>query len=262
MSNADTVIAALHSGYDRLADLVKKFDDDTLAAGSAATEWDIAQVLSHLGSGAEIMTNTLQLALAGNPPAGGDFNQTVWARWDAASRREQADGFLQWNDRLIALFESLDEDVRTNLRIELGYLPEPVDVATLGRLRLSELTHHSWDVRSALDPKATLDATAVPELLQLSGNLSWVTKPAALNGQTAVLNVVTTDPATAFALRLADPVAIDAEPADQADGSLTLPAEAWLRLYSGRLGSDRTPDSVVLTGPITLETLRGVFAGY
>jgi uncharacterized protein (TIGR03083 family) len=262
LSNADIVIAAIRSGYDRLADVVKKFDDDALAGPSAATEWDIAQVLSHLGSGAEIMTNTLQLALDGQPPADGDFNQTVWARWNAASRREQADGFVEWNDKLVALFESLDADQRENLRIDLGWLPAPADVATVGRMRLNELTHHSWDVRSVTDPDATLDAAAVPEMLQNTGNLSWISKPAALNGETAVLAVTTTDPATTFTLRLADPVTIDEAPADQPDGTLTLPAEAWLRLSAGRLAADRTPDSVELTGPITLDTLRNVFAGY
>ena len=263
MSNADTVIAALRSGYERLADLVKKFDDEALAGPSAATEWDIAQVLSHLGSGAEIMTNTVQLAVDSKPAADGDFNQSVWDRWNASSRREQADGFLRWNETLLALFDSLDEGQRNDLRIDVGFLPAPVDVATLARMRLAELTHHSWDVRSALDPEATLDAAAVPELLlQSSIDLSWITKPAELDGRTAVVAVVTTEPAAEFTLRLADPVSIDEAPAVEPDGSLTLPAEAWLRLAAGRLGPDRTPKSVEVTGPIDLDTLRQVFAGY
>ncbi|MET7279893.1 maleylpyruvate isomerase family mycothiol-dependent enzyme [Kribbella sp. NPDC005582] len=263
MSNADTVIAALRSGYERLADLVKKFDDETLAGPSAATEWDIAQVLSHLGSGAEIMVNTLQLAVESAPAADGDFNQTVWDRWNASSRREQADGFLRWNQTLLGLFESLDEGQRNDLRIDVGWLPAPIDVATLVRMRLNELTHHSWDVRSALDPEATLDAAAVPEMLQSNTlDLSWITKPAELNGQTAVLAVTTTEPATEFTLRLADPVSVDKTPAVEPDGSLTLPAEAWLRLAAGRLAPDRTPKSVDLSGPIDLDTLRRVFAGY
>jgi len=263
LSNADTVIAALRSGYERLADLVKKFDDETLAAPSAATEWDIAQVLSHLGSGAEIMVNTLQLAVESKPAADGDFNQTVWDRWNASSRREQADGFLRWNQTLLGLFESLDEGQRNDLRIDVGWLPAPIDVATLVRMRLNELTHHSWDVRSALDPEATLDAAAVPEMLQSNTlDLSWITKPAELDGQTAVLAVTTTEPASEFTLRLADPVSVDKTPAVEPDGSLTLPAEAWLRLAAGRLGTDRTPKSVELTGPIDLDTLRRVFAGY
>lgn len=262
MSNADIVIAALRTGYDRLAELVRNFDDEALAGPSAATEWDIAQVLSHLGSGAEIMTSTIQLALD-NKTAEENFNQKVWARWDSSSREEQAAGFLLWNEKLTALFESLDSDQRENLRIELGYLPAPADVATVGRMRLSELTLHSWDVRSALDPGATLDPEAVPQILEsAASNLSWITKPANLKGQEATLTVTTTEPATEFSLRLSDPVSIDPTPAEHADGSLTLPAEAWLRLISGRLAQDRTPASADLTGPISWTTLRSVFAGY
>ncbi|MFC9692031.1 maleylpyruvate isomerase family mycothiol-dependent enzyme [Kribbella sp. NPDC056951] len=262
MSNADTVIIALRSGYERLADLVDKFDDETLAGQSAATEWDIAQVLSHLGSGAEIMTNTLQLAVDGKPPAAGDFNQSVWDRWNSSSRREQAEGFLEWNEKLLALFESLTEEQRDAIQIEFSWLPAPIDLATFARMRLSELTYHSWDVRSASDPAATLDAAAVPEMLQTDRDVSWITKPAELNGQTAVLTVVTTDPAEEFTLRLADPVTLEATAADESDGTLTLSAEAWLRLAAGRLGPDRTPESVELTGPISLDTLRSVFGGY
>ncbi|GAA0607594.1 maleylpyruvate isomerase family protein [Kribbella sandramycini] len=262
MSTADGVIAALRTGYDRLADFVKGYDDAALAGPSAATEWDVAQVLSHLGSGAEIMLHTLQRALDEKPgAAGGDFYQSVWARWDASSRREQATGFVEWNEKLIALFESLDAEQRAALRVDLGFLPAPVDVATFGRMRLSELTHHSWDVRSAADPTATLDLEAVAELVQTEGDLSRIAKPTALDGQTAVLNVSTTEPAKEFALRLADPVGIEAS-TDQPDGTLTLPAEAWLRLSAGRLGPDRTPEGVELTGPFTLDTLRSVFAGY
>ncbi|MGW6278376.1 maleylpyruvate isomerase family mycothiol-dependent enzyme [Kribbella sp. NPDC055071] len=262
MSNADIVIAALRTGYDRLAALVTDFDDEALAGPSAATEWDIAQVLSHLGSGAEIMTNTLQLALDDKPPADGDFNQSVWARWNASSRRDQAAGFLIWNEKLIALFDSLNSDQRANLRIDLGYLPAPVDVATLGRTRLSELTYHSWDVRSASDPEATLDADAVPLMLQMveaTADLSWITKPAELNGEQAQLTVTTTDPAADFTLRLGDPVSLDPAVTDNPDGTLTLPAETWLRLTAGRL---KPTDTVTLTGPVTLATLQNVFAGY
>lgn len=260
MSNADKVIAAVRTGYDRLADLVKKFDDDDLARGSAATEWDIAQVLSHLGSGAEIMRSRVLTALELQPAADGDFNQSVWDRWNAMTRREQADGFLELNENLTALLESLDDDQRVNLRIDLGFLPAPVDVTVFTRMRLSELSLHSWDIRSAFDPQATLDAGAVPELLKRSDNLGWISKPAALNGQYAVLRVSTTEPATEFTLHLSDPVSIDSDAAS--DGTLNLPAEAWVRLTAGRLDPARTPSSVELTGPVTLETLREVFPGY
>jgi hypothetical protein len=50
-------------------------------------------------------------------------------------------------------------------------------------------------------------------------------------------------------------------PAD-ADAVLTLPAESWLRLVSGRLAPARTPDGVSVSGAITLEQLRQIFPGY
>lgn len=262
MSNADTVIAALRTGYDRLADLVKKFDDEDLARGSAATEWEVAQVLSHLGSGAEIMRSRVLTALEVQPAPAENFNQSVWDRWNAMSHREQAEGFLSLNENFISLLESLDADQRENVRIDLGFLPAPLDLAAFGRMRLSELTLHSWDIRSAFDPQATLDTAAVPELLGRSDNLSWISKPEALDGQYAVLLVTTTEPASEFALNLTDPVSIDLTPDGPTDGTLSIPAEAWLRLTTGRLSPERTPSTLELAGPVTLETLRKVFPGY
>lgn len=262
MSNADTVIAALRTGHDRLADLVKKFDDEDLARGSAASEWDIAQVLSHLGSGAEIMRSRVLTALEVEPSPDADFNQSVWDRWNAMPRREQADGFLSLNENFTSLLESLDADQRESLRIDLGFLPAPLDVAGFARMRLSELTLHSWDIRTAFDPQAALDTAAVPELLERADNLGWISQPAALDGQYAVLRVATSDPATEFTLHLNDPLSLDFGPGGEVDGTLSLPAEAWLRLISGRLTPEHTPSTLELTGPVSLETLRKVFPGY
>ena len=87
MGNADAVIAALRSGHDGLAGHVSGFGDDDLARPSAAADWDISQVLSHLGSGAEIAHATLQAALDGAPNPGPDFNNGIWDTWNARSRR-------------------------------------------------------------------------------------------------------------------------------------------------------------------------------
>jgi uncharacterized protein (TIGR03083 family) len=263
LSNADTVIAALRTGYDGLAELVEKFSDTDLTGPSGAAEWDISQVLSHLGSGAEIMTSTVRAAFDGNPALGGDYNQSVWDRWNAMTPRQRADGFLEKNETLTALFESLDSTQREELRIDLGYLPEPVDVATVARMRLNELTLHSWDVRVGRDPNATLAPEAVAELLHGPNNLiGWISKPAALNGEFAVIQVTTSAPAAELTLHLTDPVSLDHTPADNADGTLTLPAEAWLRLLAGRLRPQYTPSGIETTGAASLETLREVFAGY
>jgi uncharacterized protein (TIGR03083 family) len=165
MSNADTVIAALRSGHDSLASQVSGLTDEDLAGASGASEWDISQVLSHLGSGAEISRATVQAALDGEPNPGSDFNHAVWDKWNAMTGRERADGFLQANQDLLALLESLDVSTLDKLRIDMGFLPAPVDVATVARMRLNEFTLHSWDVRIGLGEDATLPTDATAALL-------------------------------------------------------------------------------------------------
>jgi uncharacterized protein (TIGR03083 family) len=263
MSNADPVIAALRSGFDSLAEQVAGFSDDDLARPSGASEWDISQVLSHLGSGAEISRAALQATLDGKPNPGPDFNRSVWDRWDAMTRRERADGFAEANQDSLALLESLDDSTRDTLRIDMGFLPAPVDLATAARMRLNEFTLHSWDIRVSSDEHATLPADATAALLHGEPSLiAWVGKTDPLNGRQFVVTVTTTEPASVFALRLQAPVSVDFDAPDQPDGTLTLPAEAWLRLVAGRLAPPHTPSGVVATGAVDLDLLRQVFAGY
>jgi len=73
---------------------------------------------------------------------------------------------------------------------------------------------------------------------------------------------VTTEPASVFALRLGDQIGVDRDVPEQPDGTLTLPAEAWLRLVAGRLAPRHTPDGVSTTGAADLDLLRRVFPGY
>ena len=263
MGIADTNIAALRTGNDRLAALVSNLGDEDLARPSGASEWDISQVLSHLGSGAEITRATVQAALDGRPNPGRDFNRTVWDRWNAMSRRERADGFRHVNTALTELYESLDADTRENLRIDMGFLPAPVDVATAARLRLSELTLHSWDVRVGFDEAASLAPEAIGPLLDGTADLlGWISKPERLNGKHTVIVVTTTEPDSVFALRLGDQVSVDRDVVQRPDGTLTLPAEAWLRLVAGRLAPRHTPSGVRTTGAADLDLLRRVFPGY
>src|SRR3954469_16409183 len=125
-STADTPINAIRSGHDELAALVQDLSPAELNGPSAASEWTVAQVLSHLGSGAEINLAAVEAAVSGHDRRGADFNQGVWDRWNAMTGQEQADGFLQSNEVLVAAYESLDDQARTDLRIDLGYLPQPV----------------------------------------------------------------------------------------------------------------------------------------
>jgi uncharacterized protein (TIGR03083 family) len=263
MSNADTTIAALRTGHENLAALVSKLSDDDLALASGSGEWDVSQVLSHLGSGAEINQATVRAALDGEPNPGRDFNLSVWARWDAMSRRERADGFLQANPAAIELYESMDADTRQNLRIDLGFMPAPVDVVTSARLRLNEQALHSWDVRVTFDEGAALTPESVGPLLVGSGELlGWIGKADQLEGRQGVVQVRTTAPDDVFALHLGERISLEREVPEQFDGTLALPAEAWLRLVSGRLAPANTPEGIETTGLVDLDVLRRVFPGY
>ncbi|MFI6076237.1 maleylpyruvate isomerase family mycothiol-dependent enzyme [Actinoplanes sp. NPDC051343] len=261
-SLADQVIAALRSGYDDLAAYAAALTDEELTAPSGASEWNVSQVLSHLGSGAEINQAAVERARtkAGSPPDG--FNQGVWARWDAMGPVAHRDAFIAANGELVALYESLTADERRDLRVDLGFLPAPISVGEAGRMRLNEFSLHTWDAKVGADPATTVPADAVPLLFDaMAGLLGWIAKPDALGGRSASLAVVTSDPSREFGLELGEKVALSGTPAAP-DGTLRLPAEAWLRLITGRLAPEHTPAGVEIDGPLSLDDLRKVFPGF
>lgn len=260
---ADRTITALRTGHDELVALISRLSADELSGPSAAAEWNIAQVLSHLGSGAEIALATLETALTGTGKLSPGFNESVWARWNARAAGEQAEGFIRADEALIARYEGLDDTTRAQLRIDLGFLPEPVDVATSAALRLSEFTLHAWDIQVMSDPAAVLAPAAVELLLdRLSMLIGFIGHPDALDGRQLSIAVQTAEPARSFGLDLRDAVSLVNTP-QQPAGVLDTPAEAWLRLAAGRLAPRHTPPTVQLASDIiTLDDLRRVFPGY
>jgi hypothetical protein len=140
---ADRTIVALRATHDDLAALVPGLTDEQLLRPSGASEWSVAQVLSHLGSGAEIGLATLEGALGASPAAEPGFNENVWDRWNAMSPREQATNFLDHNTRLVAAYEALTAEQRMTAQVDLGFLPEPLPLASLAGMRLNESALHS-----------------------------------------------------------------------------------------------------------------------
>jgi uncharacterized protein (TIGR03083 family) len=261
-STADEAINALRTGHDNLVAVVADLSADGLTGPSGASEWTVADVLSHLGSGAEIGLATLDAALSGADAPGSDFNQGVWARWNAMTPRDQADGFVKANEALVSRYEGLDEHTRQTQKIKM-FLPDPVDVATSAGFRLNEFTLHSWDVRVAGDPAAVLAADAVGSLLDIAPYMfGWLGRPKdVLDGNPVVVAVQAIDPASNFGLEITDRVALVDTPAAP-DATLAIPAEAWLRLVSGRLAPERTPTGVSATGAVSIAQLRQIFPGY
>ena len=166
-SLADRTIAALRAEHDALATTVAELTDQDLVGPSGATEWTVADVLSHLGSGAVITLAGLRSATGAGQPAGDGFNQSVWDRWNAMSPPEQRANFLDSDTELVAAFEALDEQQRTALTLPVGFMPAPMSVAAFGGMRLNKATQHSWDVRVAGDPDAGLLADTAEVLAEL-----------------------------------------------------------------------------------------------
>jgi len=258
-------IEALRHSHELLRAAVEPLDASQLEQRSYDTEWSIAQVLSHLGSQAEIFELVLDAGLAGQDPPGPEAFPAIWDRWNAKTPRQQADDALRADQAYLERFESLDEGQRASLHIKLFGME--VDAATLAGMRLGEHAVHTWDVRVALDPGVTVAADAVGLLLDgLSQLAARAGKP---DGQQRKIRVSTTGPERTFILETtADGVTLTAADDEGTPelglSELTLPAEAFLRLVYGRLdaGQESGPDAAEDSVGVEVGELRPLFPGF
>ena len=63
-------ISAARASHERLATIAAPLTEDQLTSQSYDTEWTVAQVLSHIGSGAEIFGLILDASLAARRGSG------------------------------------------------------------------------------------------------------------------------------------------------------------------------------------------------
>jgi uncharacterized protein (TIGR03083 family) len=258
---ADRTINALRATYDDLAALVPALSLEQLTGPSGAAEWTVAQVLSHLGSGAEIGLASYAAAIDGAPEPGPDFNPAVWDRWNALSPQEQADGYLDADAKLVEKLESLTAEQRETLQIKLGFLPFPLPLAAIAGMRLNEVAQHAWDVHVALTPNATLPAESAEILAeQLSGGLRFM--PGFLGKHEALTTpAVVAIAGTEFGFVIGDDVALSSS-VSSPTATFVGPLEAAIRLIGGRLKTGFTAADIEVTGSVTLDDLRRVFPGF
>jgi uncharacterized protein (TIGR03083 family) len=255
----EVLLAALHDSHDRLAAVVSGLANDQVTVTSYADEWSVAQVLSHLGSGAEIFEMFLAAGLTGEPAPGMEQFQAVWGTWDAKDPLDQARDAVAADAAFLARLDGMSESDRAAWRMSLFGAEQ--DLGGIARLRLGEHVLHTWDVAVTFDDQATVPPDAAALLVDgLDGLAARSGKPVepALR-----LHLVTHDPDRAFSL-VAGPDAVQLsptgpDPADH-DGSLHLPAEAFVRLVYGRLDADHTPD--VHAQGVELDAVRAVFPGF
>jgi uncharacterized protein (TIGR03083 family) len=253
-------ISALRHSHDRLRANVECLNRDQLTQRSYPSEWTIAQVLSHLGSQAEIFGLILQAGLAGQEPPEPEAFPPVWEAWNAKDPQAQATDALRADQATLERLESMDAGERERLHLKLFGMD--IDTTGFARLRLSEHAVHTWDVLVALDPAATLAPDAVALLIDMVDQVAG--RSAKPDGQQRKVRVSTTDPVRQFILETGEEVALTPSDDDAAPelglSELRLPAEALIRLVYGRLDEAHTPPAE--TAGVELGELRPIFPGF
>jgi uncharacterized protein (TIGR03083 family) len=252
-SGADVHLDALRFSASRLRDIAAALTDTALTGRAYPTEWTIAQVLSHLGSGAVIMQRNVDGALVGAPTPD-DFAPSVWDEWNAKTPTQQRADGLTADESLLRRLEAMTPEERDGFTLAMG--PLTLGFTELVAMRLNEHALHTWDIEAAVDPAATLPRQVADLLVDnLELIARYTGKP---TGDTARISVATFDPTRAFTVELAaDSVTFTASASAESPDA-EMPAEAFIRLIYGRLDPDHTPAQIASTA---IDTLRRVFPG-
>jgi len=250
--NAVETLAASHA---HLKEVVAAAGPATDA--SYCSEWTIAQVLSHLGSGAEIGLLNLNAALAGGPPPDRELYLAIWDVWNAKSPEAQAADSLVSDAAYISAWESLDDAALDALRVPM--MGRELDASGYVAMRLFEHAVHTWDIAVVSDPAAGVLPVATEMLVgrvpDRIGRAAHGAKPAAAPVR---LEVTTVEPEEHFALAI-ETEAVSIDDGSATDGNVAIPGEALLRLISGRLDPAHTPAGVSVNGAVSLDELRTLF---
>jgi len=249
-------IQALRHSHETLQAVAGPLGAGQLERRSYASQWSIAQVLSHLGSKAEILSLLLDAGLAGQDPPGQDAFPPIWEAWNAKSPDNQAADALRADQAVTVRLESLDDTQRE--RLHLHAFGMDLDTTGLARIRLGEHAVHTWDIAVVLDPAATVAPDAVVLLVDTLGQLvTWTAKP---RGQRRRLRVSTSSPVRHYMLDIGETVTLMPTEGNSIRPELALPAEAFVRLVYGRLDPAHTPP--VEATRVDLDELRQVFPGF
>ena len=270
----DDWLAALVASHQRLAAAVGRLNAGEVTGAAYPSEWSIAQVLSHLGSGAEIFDLFVTAGLQGTPAPGAAEFGPLWERWNTKSAEDQASDALVADEAFLDQIGALDEEERR--RWHLSMFGGDQTLTDLLRMRLGEHAVHTWDVVVTREPDATLAADATELLVDTLDQL--VARTGRTPGPAMRVRIDTDRPVRRFllvadgenaALRSLDNVMsdptdptdpTDTDDTDDTDPTVALPAEALIRLVYGRLDPAHTP---TLEGDTSvIDALRRTFPGF
>jgi uncharacterized protein (TIGR03083 family) len=255
----ESVLAALYRSHDLLAATLGGVPDDQVREPSYDDEWSLAQVASHLGSGAEVFGLFLDAGLQRTATPGVEQFQPIWERWNAASPVAQARDVLDADGAFLRQVDDLSPEQRDRWRLDLFGTEQTL--SGLLRMRLAEHALHTWDIAVALDPTATVPQDATDLVIDNLGPLVERTGRPAPDPFTVEVHTQAPD----RRLRLdvtGDGARLTPLPGDaRATGPiLDLPGEAFVRLVYGRLDPAHTPGALRASG-VDLDLLRRTFPG-
>ncbi len=221
---------------EHLRSVVEPLSDAQLGELAYPAEWTIADVLSHIGSGAVIMQRRLE-DIVQEKATPDDFAPGVWEIWNAKVARTKAADALIADRDLLQRAESLSDEARSSFRFSMGPLELPFD-GFVG-MRLNEHALHTWDIEVTIDPTAVVPAESTAHIVD---NLELIARfTARPPGSTQAIAVRTDQPRRDFSIELS-PDAVTLGAGDQSrQPDLELPAEALVRLIYGRLDPAHTP---------------------
>jgi uncharacterized protein (TIGR03083 family) len=263
MSANTELLTALWSSHRRLDEATRALTDAQVAGPSYCTDWSTAQVLSHLGSGAQIFELLFEAGLAGAEAPGREEFSKIWDVWNSMSPSEQARQSLIADAAFLRRVEAVPADQLDSLQMSL--FGTPADAARLLGLRLAEHAIHTWDVIVIRDPAAEVDGDAGAPMVD--GLELIAARTGKTEGGPLEVDITTTDPSRRFRLSVSD--AVKLAPSGTSSGApetrsstanARMPAAALVRLVYGRLDPEHTPPAVETDG-VDLETLRSVFPG-
>ena len=166
-------VDALRSSVARLRDLASTIDADQLAGRAYPTEWSVADVLSHIGSGAVIMQRRLEDSLA-HLATPDDFAPPIWETWNAKDPAAKRDDALTADAELLARIDAVTAAERRGFTLVMGPLSFGFDQFV--DLRLNEHSFHTWDIEVARDPAARIPPMP-PNSSSTTSNWSPATPP-------------------------------------------------------------------------------------
>ncbi len=155
-------VHALRRSHDRLVATLDAVGPDAITGASYCDDWTIAQVCSHLGSGAEISALALAAAIAGTDPPGSEIMQPIWDTWNARPPAEQVAQCIISDRSYVEALEAMSIDELAATRTKLFGMLD-VDGFGLAGVRLAEHAIHTWDIAVELDP----DARILPDAIDI-----------------------------------------------------------------------------------------------